>query len=233
VPFWFHSIDLGGGEVTRGHKSKEFLERELASLRLPPLAGKSVLDVGAWDGYYSFAAERMGAERVVALDSFVWRRDLSAGPWESKRVSMGLPGRRGFDLARRRLGSRVVPVVAEVDEIDAARLGTFDVVLFLGVLYHMTDPLGSLRRIRAVCDGLAIVETHARVVAGNDGAPLAEFVEDDRIGDDPGNWWVPTAEAAAAMCRAAGFSRAEIVQGPPEDLGAAWPYYRAVLHAYG
>ncbi len=61
---WWHSIDLGDGVVTPGYKSPELLETELAALRLPDLAGRSVLDIAAWDGYFSFAAERLGAARV-------------------------------------------------------------------------------------------------------------------------------------------------------------------------
>jgi hypothetical protein len=75
VPFWWHSIDLGDGVITPGHKDPSFIRRELASMRIPPLAGKSVLDIGAWDGFFSFEAERQGARRVVALDHFVWRID--------------------------------------------------------------------------------------------------------------------------------------------------------------
>src|SRR5215217_1631087 len=61
LPFWWHSIDLGLGVVTPGGKSPEFLAGELESLHLPSLHGKSVLDIGAWDGFYSFAAEQRGA----------------------------------------------------------------------------------------------------------------------------------------------------------------------------
>jgi len=76
VPVWWHSIDLGDGIVTPGTKTSEWLTAELAQLELGDLRGKSVLDIGAYDGYYSFAAERMGAERVVALDGWVWSVDL-------------------------------------------------------------------------------------------------------------------------------------------------------------
>src|SRR5450759_5338503 len=65
--FWWHSVDLGE-RVTPGHKAPELLEREWANLRLPDLAGHSVLDIGCWDGWFSFRAEREGAARVVALD---------------------------------------------------------------------------------------------------------------------------------------------------------------------
>jgi len=78
VPLWWHSIDLGHGVTTPGRKSTEQLRAELAALDLPSLSGKTVLDVGAWDGYFAFEAERRGAARVVALDHFVWCADFPA-----------------------------------------------------------------------------------------------------------------------------------------------------------
>ena len=64
---WHHSIDLGQRIVTPGQDNSP---RKLARLNLPrSLEGKTVLDVGAWDGYFSFEAERRGAKRVLATDS--------------------------------------------------------------------------------------------------------------------------------------------------------------------
>lgn len=91
IPFWCHSIDLGLDVVTPGVKTPEVHARELASLQLPALRGKSVLDIGAWDGFYSFAAERLGADRVVALDHFVWALD-----WEAKNRYKADCRRRGL-----------------------------------------------------------------------------------------------------------------------------------------
>ena len=76
VPFWWHSIDLGGGLVTPGVQPREFLNARLRSLQLPDVHGKTVLDIGAYDGFYSFAVERLGAARVVALDHYVWSLEL-------------------------------------------------------------------------------------------------------------------------------------------------------------
>src|SRR5947209_18146324 len=87
---WWHSIDLGDGVVTPGgYDNREQLRRAAMPA---DLTGWSVLDVGAWDGYYSFEAERRGASRVMALDHVVWNDPAI--------------GRRGFELARRALGSR-------------------------------------------------------------------------------------------------------------------------------
>ncbi|MGH9079311.1 MAG: hypothetical protein ACRDYE_04380 [Acidimicrobiales bacterium] len=70
---WFHSIDLGGGVVTDGAS-----EIQIPDDRFPSFVGHSVLDIGAWDGYYSFMAERLGARRVVALDHYAWGVDIAA-----------------------------------------------------------------------------------------------------------------------------------------------------------
>ena len=121
---WFHQIDLGHGVVTPGIDPSA---ARLPQYALPrDLSGKSVLDIGAWDGFFSFEAERRGAARVVALDSYVWRSPLF--------------GRDGFDLARRTLDSKVEDVELEVLEIGPEKLGTFDLVIFSGVLYHMRHP---------------------------------------------------------------------------------------------
>ena len=255
VGFWWHSIDLGDGVVTPGAKSSAWLEAELARLDLGDLSGKSVLDVGAYDGYYSFAAEQMGAERVVALDHWVWSVDLPA--WmkhREKRIAAGmpvepvetlpdlwrpdeLPGRRAFDLAHEALGSSVEVVVGDLLDYDLSKLGTFDVVLYLGVLYHVRHPLLALERLAAVTRGTAIIETQAEVFRGAGQRPMCRFIEGDELNHDPSNFWTFNDEALLSMCRSAGFKSAE-VQEPPGRLrrravaiarGSA--PYRAVVHA--
>ncbi|HEX6487839.1 MAG TPA: hypothetical protein VF137_03050 [Candidatus Dormibacteraeota bacterium] len=78
---WYHQIQLPGGILTPGFVDAQ---RQLARLRLPEsLAGKSVLDVGAWDGFYSFECARRGADRVLATDSYAW----AGAEWEGGRTS--------------------------------------------------------------------------------------------------------------------------------------------------
>jgi tRNA (mo5U34)-methyltransferase len=248
---WFHSIDLGDGVVTRGVKSPELLAHELAQYRLPDLDGRSVLDVGAWDGYFSFAVERLGATRVVALDHYAWSMDLHAQhaylngsrergetPEPFERVPevwrpRELPGKRGFDLARARLGSRVQPVVGDLMTIDLDALGRFDVVLYLGVLYHMQDPFAALRRLAAVTGDLAVIETEAVRFPALDDRAVWEFFPGAELADDPSNWWVPTDRALHGACRAAGFAHVETVVGPPPPAADDPPAvrYRGVVHA--
>ena len=144
---WWHTIDLGQGVVTPG---RDDTQAKLKRIALPPdLAGLSVLDVGAWDGFFSFEAERRGAARVVAVDTYSWGYG-------------GSGSKAGFDLARRALRSRVEDRVLEVLDISPATVGVFDLVLFLGVLYHMRHPLLALERIASVTKQHLILETQWR-----------------------------------------------------------------------
>ena len=113
-------------------------------------------------------------------------------------------------------------------------LGTFDVVLYLGVLYHMRDPLRVLQRLRAVTKEVAIIESHARFHADTEDRTLCEFVQRNELNDDWTNWWVPNERALVALCRAAGFRRVQVHQGRPTGLGpeAGAVDYRIIAHAY-
>ncbi|HEX3976758.1 MAG TPA: DUF1698 domain-containing protein [Solirubrobacteraceae bacterium] len=237
-PFWWHSIDLGGGVVTPGVKSQALLAAEWDALKLPDLAGRSVLDIGGWDGYFAFEAERRGAARVAVLDHYVWALDLprqqaywrecqAAGvepvPYEQTDLWQPetLPGKAGFDTARAALGSKVETIVADFARDDLSEVGQWDVVLFLGVLYHLRDPLGALCQLRGVTRDLAVIETHAITVAGGEDDPLWRFYPGAELNADSSNWWAPTPAGLQAGLTAAGFASTSILQGPP----------RAVAHA--
>jgi tRNA (mo5U34)-methyltransferase len=253
---WCHSIDLGHGVVTPGLSDVVPLSDD----ELPSFDGKTVLDVGAWDGLYSFRAERAGAKRVVALDHYAWGVSMPARQayWE-ECAKAGvlpdhdrdltdfwddtLPGRKGFDLAHEVFGSSVEPVVGDLMTMDLAALGTFDVVLYLGVLYHMPEPLTALRRVRAVTAEVAVVETVAVRVLGQRDASLVSFYPGAELGgSDFGNWFAPTEAALVGMCRAAGFKRVTPVRRPPtvpawrdhlrRDARGASIEYRAAVLAY-
>src|SRR2546428_13704590 len=98
---WFHRIDLGDGVVTPG---EDDTREKLKTLHLPQdLRGTTVLDIGAWDGFFSFEAERRGARRVLATDDFCWGGD----GWGTKA---------GVGLAHHALGS----------EVESAEMGVLD-----------------------------------------------------------------------------------------------------------
>jgi tRNA (mo5U34)-methyltransferase len=233
-PEWYHSIELAPGIVTPGRSPIEVWQKELDDLCLPDLAGKSVLDIGAYDGFFSFAAERLGAARVTALDHYVWSADMveymkdwresqQTGaplppPHESRHWNpRGLPGRRPFDAARSVLGSRVEPLVGDFMTMDLHSLGQHDVVLFLGVLYHMEEPLRAMRRVASVTapGGLAVIETAAVEVPGLEDSAFCEFYPGQEFNNDPTNWWAPNAKALEGLCEAAGFREVTLLTKPP------------------
>lgn len=187
---WFHTIDLGNGVRTPGQKDTP---TEVGLWPLPDMQGRSVLDIGAYDGFYSFEAERRGATRVVAADSWSWN-------WP------GSDARRNFDLAHEVLGSAVEPRVVLVEDVAPETVGgTFDVVLFLGVLYHAPDPLGYLKNVRSVTGGVAVVETVVDLLDID--VPAAAYYPSDSLNNDGSNFFGPNPAAVEGMLRDAGFSR--------------------------
>jgi len=207
---WYHTIDLGGGIVTQGVDDSPV---RLARAQLPPsLHGLTVLDIGAWDGFFSFECERRGAARVVAADHFSWH-----GPgWGTKA---------GFMLAREALRSRVEDIDIDVMDLTPERVGTFDVVLFLGVLYHLRHPFLALERVASVTRDRLILETVIDLVGFR--RPAMAFYPGRELNNDPTNWWGPNIPAVQGMLGTLGFKDVTTVTRSPN---AAYRAARAVYH---
>jgi tRNA (mo5U34)-methyltransferase len=232
---WFHTIDLGQGVITRGVENSP---ERLVRIGMPAdLSGRSVLDIGAWDGFYSFEAERRHASRVVASDSYAWHGQ----GWGTDR------GKAGFELARETLASRVEDVDIDVMDLAPERVGSFDVVLFLGVLYHLQNPLLALERVSSVTGDLLILETVVDMIGVT--RPAAAFYPGQELNDDPTNWWGPNHAAVQGMLHSVGFKRVELItptrSAPFRAARAAFHWLkgknsfasalrqdRAVFHAY-
>ncbi|HWJ50624.1 MAG TPA: DUF1698 domain-containing protein [Solirubrobacteraceae bacterium] len=133
-------------------------------------AGRSVLDVGAFDGFYSFFAEARGARRVVAVD------DGQYVDWVRARFGVALMGGVGFRAVAGLVGSRVE--YRRMDALEVRELGErFEVVLCFGILYRVTDPIGLLRALADVLvpGGEIVLETYGSHPAAN--APAIEVHE--------------------------------------------------------
>jgi len=198
----FHSpIDFGGGLVTRPRHVQRRFRRRLRLLQIPEsLAGKTVLDIGAWDGYFSFEFERRGAARVLAIDTYAWDHG----------------GLDCFLLAHGHFRSKVEYRRMDVHDLDPAEVGRFDLVFCAGVLYHMRNPLIGLERIRSVTAGQLILETHALLPALHEWVPLITFFPGDE--DATRFRWhhggYPTRAWVLDALKAAGFARSEVVYTP-------------------
>ena len=215
---WYHTMDLGDGVITPGVDNT--IDR-MAMLGLPrDLRGLSVMDIGAWDGAFSFEAERRGASRVVAVDSFCW----SGQGWGTKD---------GFECARRVLNSKVEDRELEVLDLSPESVGVFDLVLFLGVLYHMKHPLLVLERVASVCRGQLILWTQIDLASVD--RPAMAFYPGTELNNDPTNWWGHNPAAVNAMLTTAGFARAETVYtwlAPPASAGDPPSQGNAIFHAW-
>jgi tRNA (mo5U34)-methyltransferase len=194
---WAQTIDLGVGVVTPGEwgNHNPILWKAMGDI---DFRGKKVLDIGCWDGLWSFEAERRGAAEVYATDLISQRNHQ-------------LPT---FELAREALNSRVHHD-AHLSVYDVERLGVrdFDVVIFAGVYYHLKDPLCALAALRRVMKDGAVLLVEGAVVdaepprpglagrlarlfgrgpSAESGASYARFYYREPFACDDSNWWVPT-----------------------------------------
>lgn len=199
VPYWWHQIELAPGIVTPG---KDGSQAKKERLRLPEdLTGKRVLDIGAYDGFFTFECERRGAD-VTALDNIS-------------------PNECGFGVAHEILHSNARHLCQSVYDLNLEQHGTFDLVLFLGVIYHLRHPLLALDRIYSICGDLMILESQIcddeflnprgqpvslRSYSPElDASPLAQFYPADELNHDPTNWWSPNLIALQKMIETSGF----------------------------
>jgi tRNA (mo5U34)-methyltransferase len=212
---WFHNINLRGHPTAPHHflgdypaiKWRQFEDALPADLR-----GRSVLDVGCNGGFYSIAMKRRGADRVVGID------------WDERY------------LAQARFAAEVSEVEVEFKRLSVYDVATlrerFDVVLFMGVLYHLRHPLLALDLLHqhVTRDQLvfqSMLRGSDRVDPLNRDYPFAEtrifeaagypklhFIEHKYTGDQT-NWWIPNRAAAEAMLRSAGFA---IVAHPEREV---------------
>ncbi len=212
---WFHNMNLGGVQTAPNHFLYDYPGqkwRRFAHAIPADLRGRSVLDIGCNAGFYSIEMKRRGADRVLGIDS---DETYLAQARFAAEVS-------GFEIAFRQLSV-----------YDVAALGErFDIVLFMGVLYHLRHPLLALDLIHEhAARDLLVFQSMQRgtdeVDAVADDYPFSETATFDRPGfpklhfiernyaHDPTNWWVPNRACAEAMLRASGFA---ILDRPEQEV---------------
>src|SRR3954451_13268495 len=213
---WFHNLNLGGTWTAPDHFLGDYPGAKFRRFapQLPrDLGGKSVLDIGCNAGFYSIEMKRRGAGRVLGVDSD--ERSLAQARLASEVLDF-----EDIEFARR-------------DVYDVAALGEkFDLVLFMGVLYHLRHPLLALDLIREhVAGDLMVFQSMQRgstegrnpqadypfaetAIFDDANWPKLHFIE-HRYSKDPTNWWAPNAACAEVMLRSAGF---EIVGHPEQEV---------------
>lgn len=205
---WWHSFNFP--ELTT--KGEDMSPEKLAGIGIPEdLTGQKVLDIGAWDGYFSFVCEKRGASEVVAVDTTAWQQ-AEFGSWKNGTK------KAGFEFAREALKSKVIDKEIEILDLTPENVGQFDLVLCLGILYHMEDPWKVVRTICKLCKKTIIIETHSD---GNYLSVPAMIFYPRGVNNDPSNHWGPNMECVMAMLEAEGFKITKVGYGN----------MRAVVHA--
>lgn len=196
---WWHSIDFGKGVVSPGMAPLDGLRYQADVYFAHGVDALSVIDVGCWDGFNSFEAKRRGARRVLATDHFAWSDEC----WGS---------REAFDLAREHVAPAVEVLDIDLHELSVEAVGMFDVVLFLGVLYHLKDPFGVIERVSSLAGRRIVVETHLDALDVD--RPAMILYPNSELNGDPTNWWGPNPASVISMLRTVGFQQVEYTPNP-------------------
>ena len=222
---WFHNIDLKGVPSAPHHFLFDYPNvkwQRFQSAIPQDLSGRTVLDIGCNAGFYSLEMKRRGAARVVAID------------WDERYLAQA---RFAADVLGQSIEFRNMSVyhVADLHE-------RFDIVLFLGVLYHLRHPLLALDLIhehvtrdmlvfqsmqRGANNSCEVQEDYPFTATAHfdePSYPKLHFIEHQYTGD-PTNWWVPNAACSEAMLRSAGF---EILERPEDEIFVCRHHDRAI-----
>jgi tRNA (mo5U34)-methyltransferase len=216
---WFHNLDLNGVKTAPNHFLGDFpsIKWRLISPAIPEnLDGATVLDIGCNGGFYSIEMKRRGAKRVLGID--VDDRYLNQARFAAKTL--------GLDIEFQKRS------VYAVDEIS----GQFDVVLFMGVFYHLRYPLFTLDKVIKKVGGKLVFQTMIRgsetvrqwaddypfwtkEIFKDPEFPAMYFIE-KRYAQDPTNWWIPNCAAVEGMLRSSGL---EIIAHPETETWVCIP----------
>jgi tRNA (mo5U34)-methyltransferase len=224
---WFHNLELKGVRTAPDHFLGDYPNvkwRHFAKAVPADLTGKTVLDIGCNGGFYAIEMKRRGADRVVAIDSD--ERYLNQARFAAEVLEQDIEFR-------------------ELSVFDVAALGErFDLVIFMGVLYHLRHPLLALdliwehaakdlllfqtmqRGTETVAPAAPDYEFRDETPFAADGWPAMYFIE-HRYAHDPSNWWAPNRACTEAMLRSAGF---ELLERPEPEVylcrrgERAWPW---------
>jgi tRNA (mo5U34)-methyltransferase len=211
---WFQNIKLGDGIETRpSHPDGDYPQNRWNVIEpfIPlNLKGKSVLDIGCNAGFFSIKMKERGADYVLGIDVMPYYLD------QARFIS---------EFFNQEIDFRLLSVY-DLDQLT----NKFDIVIFMGVLYHLRYPLYALDKIRNICSRMMIFQC---VMQGSWGPieisidyphwekniffepnfPKMYFIE-NQFGGTESNWWFPNRNALVAMLRSAGFTYAHPTPHP-------------------
>lgn len=197
VPFWWHSFELPKGERISGQTSLEV--QKLRAETIPKnIKNKTVLDVGCWDGYFSFYCENLGA-KVTPIDNFQYIDFVTS------KYGITLSGGEGFQYVSNSLDSSLEISKKAFNEIQKE----FDVVLYFGILYHQKSPLLELQHLYQITKETVIIESH---FLKHEKEPILKFYGLDILNNDPTNYWGPSESCIIQMLHSVGFKNVRVAK---------------------
>jgi tRNA (mo5U34)-methyltransferase len=202
--YWFQRIELFPGYFSPGWDDPA--QNKLPYYGLPDdLTGMRVLDIGCAEGFFSFEVERRGAREVIGIDSF------------SDSV-------RRFNIVKEARQSNATAFLMNVYDLEPKRLGTFDLVLFYGVFYHLKHPQHALERIRSICTGTLLFQTHTFEDPSVREIPVGRFYPHGMPSGPQGEhfdvtvFWLFNQTCCVAMLDHVGFTELEILSRDPQPF---------------
>ena len=230
--YWHQRWEIAPGVFTPGRN-------DVASLmqwgNVPAdLRGKRVLDIGAWNGCFSFECERRGASEILAI-----------GPEPAEST--------GLNKLKAHLGSKVQYQLGTIYDLQPEKIGKFDIIVCFGVIYHLRHPLLGFDMMRRVATGDIFIESAALApevgaVAAMVGEAnrsfetpaLLQFYRLNELNADPSNWFTFNKPALEQLLLSSGFrpihvglyhdriaAHARVIPGPPEwmTIGSGEGFY--------
>jgi tRNA (mo5U34)-methyltransferase len=182
IPHWHHKFEIYPGIITPGSYDPVFLWNKLKID--DRCANKSILDIGASDGFYTRRMDMLGG-KVTAVD---FRRKNA----------------HGFGVMEKLYGKEFPYRHCNVYDINVDDVGKSDLVLFLGVLYHLPDMIKAIHNVRSVCGSTLLLETHSDNDFCKD-IPAARYYRSASLAGDITNFWSPNAACVLDMLYDAGF----------------------------
>jgi len=185
--YWRHDLELGDVKITGMDRGQTWR----SSILPKRYDGKAVIDIGCADGFYSFYAEQNGAKSVFAFDTVDW------------------PAHK---IAAEVLVNNVSFAQMSIYDLHTLISDKFDVAIFMGVIYHLKHPLLGIEQVVNIMNsgGEVYLESLVQVRKDNEGTWM-EFLEDNRVNNDPTNWWNPTIDCVLAMMRVAGLTEVRLI----------------------
>ena len=182
VPHWWHSIEFGDGVFSEGREPRGTMLWDQFDIPIANIKNKRVLDIGAWDGKFSFLCEQAGAKTVLAVD-----------------VSQGFSNSNGFHVAKKILNSKVVHMDEDFLNLKPAEVGKFDLIIFAGVLYHLENPLGGFRALKELLSNTGLIVIETTTLPDEIEEPYMKFHLKKDLGNDPTNFWTPSPSCVEQM----------------------------------